>query len=104
MSEQKSGLEAETQHETATFEHFGREWSVPTKRHLSHIVRMRNALRTGFEDQNVLVAETMLGPDQFAALLGIDPDESALNGFVDAMASAMGLGNSGNSTPSSPSS
>ncbi len=103
MSEQ-TGLEAETRTETTTFRHFDRDWTVPTRRHLSHLVKMRNELRSGYSDYNVLVSETMLPADQFAALLDIDPDERALNDFVAGIVKAMGLGDSGNSEPSSTSS
>lgn len=97
-------LETETLYETTTFEHFDREWSVPTKRHLSHIKKMRDELRSGFADQNLLVAETMLSEEQFLALCDIDPDDDQLNDFVNAIAKAMGIGTSGNSRPSSTSS
>lgn len=98
-------LETETQHETTTtFEHFDREWTVPTKRHLSHIKKMRDEIRAGYSSYNLLVAETMLSEDQFLALCDVDPDEDALDEFVGALAEAMGLGNSGNSGPSSTSS
>jgi hypothetical protein len=103
MSE-TSPLEAETRHETTTFEHFGRDWSVPTKRHLSHVKRMRDEMRSGYSDVNLMVSEVMLGDEQFGDLLDIDPDEDALNEFVEALSKAMGLGSSGNSKPSSASS
>lgn len=97
-------LETETLYETTTFKHFDREWSVPTKRHLTHIKKMRDDLRSGFSDYNVLVAETMLGQEQFLALLELDPDEDELNTFVGEIAKAMGIGTAGNSRPSSTSS
>lgn len=104
MSETTTPLEAETRFETTAFDHFGRSWTVPTKRHLSHIKAMTDALRTGVVDYNVLTAEVMLGPAQFLDLLAVDPDEEQLNAFVSQIAKAMGLGNSGNSAPSSTSS
>lgn len=97
-------LETETQHDTTTFEHFDREWTVPTRRHLSHIRKMRDELRVGYSDYNLLVAETMLDETQFLELCDIDPDDKQLNEFVDAIAAAMGVKNQGNSGPSSTSS
>lgn len=99
-----SPLEAETSHETTTFDHFDLTWTVPTKRHLSHIKRMTDEIRTGIYDYNTLVAETMLSADDFAALMEIDPDEVQLDAFIADLVKAMGLGSSGNSKPSSASS
>lgn len=104
MSNDSTGLEAETQHETTTFEHFGRQWTVPTRRHLSHIKRMRDEVRTGVGDYNLLMAETFLSEEQFLELCDVDPDEDALNEFVQQIAGALGLVKSGNSGPSSTSS
>jgi hypothetical protein len=82
---------------TTTFEHFGREWTVPTKRHLSHIKRMRDEMRAGVGDMNLLIAETFLSPEEFDALLALDPDEDRLDKFTDKIAEALGLRDSGNS-------
>jgi hypothetical protein len=99
-----SPLESETTHETTTFDHFGRSWSVPTQRHLSHLKGLQHGFRQPAADPDVVVAEVMLGAEQFEALFDIDPSESELSEFVTAIAKAMGLGSSGNSGPSSPSS
>lgn len=92
-----SALETESTSDAITFEHFGRTWSVPSKRHLSHIKKMRDEVRSGFGDWSLLIAETFLSPDQFDALLDIDPDEDGLDAFAKAMSDAMGFGGSGNS-------
>lgn len=109
-----SGLETETLHDQATFEHFGRQWSVPTKRHLSHLRWMRDEASRRFGDWNLIVVEAMLSPevaksnqqkpDQFEALVELDPTEEDLDVFVGEISKAMGLGDSGNSAPSSTSS
>lgn len=99
-----SDLETETQHETTTFEHFDRTWTVPTRRHVSHIKRMRDEMRDGAFDYNLLVAETFLPPDELDELFTIDPDEDAFNDFVTKIAKALGVGSKGNSSPSSSSS
>lgn len=99
-----SALENETTRETVEFDHFGRTWTVPAKRHLSHVKKMRDELRSGIGDVDLMIAETFLSADQFDALLEIDPDEDALDGFTSALSAAMGLGDSGNSSPSSASS
>lgn len=97
-------LETETQSATTTFEFFDREWTVPTRRHLSHIKKMRDEIRAGFADYNLMVAETMLDEEQFLALCDVDPDEEQLNEFVGEIAKALGIKSSGNSGPSSTSS
>jgi hypothetical protein len=99
-----SALENETTSDTTTFEHFGREWTVPTKRHLSHIKRMRDEMRSGVGTWDLMVAETFLTEGDFDALLEVDPDEDALSEFVAKIGDALGVGGSGNSTPSSASS
>lgn len=97
MSENPTPLEAETTIETTTFDHFGLTWTVPAKRHLSHIKKMRDEIRSGVYDYNVLVAETMLSAEDFDALMELNPAEDKLNEFVADLARAMGLGSSGNS-------
>ena len=92
-----SALENETLHDTTTFEFFDREWTIPAKRHLTHIRKMRDELRAGVMDYNLLVAETFLSADDLDALFVIDPDEDAFNSYVEAMAKALGLGSKGNS-------
>ena len=99
-----SALENETLHDTTTFEFFDREWTVPTKRHLSHIKRMRDEMKAGVGTIDLMIAETFLSAEQFDDLLAIDPDEKALDEFTGRIAEVMGLGSSGNSKPSSASS
>ena len=99
-----SPLKNEATGDTTTFDFFGRSWTVPTKRHLSHIVKMRDDMRSGVGGVDLMIAETFLSPDDFAALLDIDPDEDELDAFTMCISEAMGLGNSGNSSPSSTSS
>lgn len=99
-----SALENETTRDTVEFDHFGRTWTVPAKRHLSHVKKMRDEMRSGIGDLDLMIAETFLSPEQFDALLDIDPDEDALDAFTSALSKAMGLGDSGNSSPSSASS
>lgn len=99
-----SALETETTSDTTSFDAFDRSWTVPTKRHLSHIKRMRDEMQTGFGTVTLLIAETFLSAEDFDALLELDPDEDALDDFAQQISRAMGLGNSGNSSPSSASS
>lgn len=93
----QSHLETETNHDTTTFRHFDREWTVPVRRHLSHLVQLRNGLSIFGANYNVVIAETFLGPQQFAELLELDPDEEALDGFTDVIARTLGLEVAGNS-------
>ena len=99
-----SALENETTSDTTTFEHFGREWTVPTRKHLSHIKKMRDEMRSGYGTVDLLIAETFLSDEQFADLLDIDPTEADLDAFTAKISAALGLGSSGNSRPSSSSS
>ncbi len=99
-----SALETETLKDTTTFEHFGRTWTVPVKRHLSHLKRMRDEMKSGVGSMDLMLAEVFLSPADFDALMEIDPDEDALDGFTDEIAKALGLGGSGNASPSSTSS
>lgn len=99
-----SALENEVTADTATFEFFDREWTVPTKRHLSHIKKMRDEMRSGVGTIDLMIAETFLSSDQFGALVDIDPDETELDAFTTKISEALGMGDSGNSSPSSASS
>jgi hypothetical protein len=99
-----SALENEVTADTTTFEFFDREWTVPTRRHLSHIKRMRDEMRSGVGTWDLLIAETFLSPADFDALLDIDPDEDQFDEFTSTIAKSLGLGSSGNSSPSSASS
>ena len=97
MNDSATPLEAETRWETTTFDHFDRTWTVPTKRHLSHLKKLQAGVNLPGADMDVVAAEVMLGPDQFAQLLEIDPSEPELSEFVGKIAKAMGLGKQGNS-------
>lgn len=109
-----SALETEATSNVVEFNHFGRKWSVPTKRHLSHLKFMRDYARVSVGGLDMMIAEAFLSPfvsaqnqqepDQFDALLEIDPDEPDLSAFTDELTKAMGFGSSGNSAPSSTSS
>lgn len=99
-----SALENEVTADTTTFEFFDREWTVPTKRHLSHIKRMRDEMRGRVGSVDLMLAETFLSSAEFDALLEIDPDEDQLDEFTTQIAQSLGLGGSGNSSPSSASS
>lgn len=92
-----SALETETNHETTTFEFFDRTWTVPTKRHLSHVVKMRDEMKAGVGTIDLMIAETFLSPEEFGELLKIDPDVDGLDAFTSRISEVMGLGNSGNS-------
>lgn len=99
-----SDLDRETTSDVATFDYFGREWSVPTKQRLSHIRAMRDEMRAGTPNLDLMLAEVFLPPDQFDALCEIDPDRDELDKFGDEISKALGLRNSGNSSPSATSS
>lgn len=85
---------------TTTFEHFDKTWTVPTKRHLSHIRAIKAEIRLGLMPGNDFLAELFLGAEQFATLLEIDPDEDQMVEFGNKVSAAVGTGSSGNSEPS----
>jgi hypothetical protein len=102
MSE--SALEAEVSGDTATFNHFGRDWTVPTRRHHRHIRETKRIIRAeGFVDADD-VARIYLPDDQYEALVELDLSSDDLDAFATKIAEALGVGDSGNSTPSSASS
>jgi hypothetical protein len=91
-----SALENEITHDSTTFEMFGETWTVPIKRHLSHIKAMRDAMREGVGTIDLLVAETFLSDEEFDRLLDLDPDEDRLKEFADKVSNALGTGDRGN--------
>lgn len=93
----ESALENETAGATTTFEHFDREWTIPTRKHLSHLRRLRDELRAGAASQALVLVETFLDEEQFEALVDIDPDEEQLTLFAGEIAKRLGFGSPGNS-------
>lgn len=83
---------------TASFELLGRTWTVPTKQRLSHKLAMREAVSGRWVDYDIAICEVLLGPEQFAQLVEIDPDEDQIEELSNAIAEAMGVGDSGNSS------
>lgn len=92
-----SELDHETNHDTRSFSFFDREWTVPTKQRLSHIRAMRDEMRAGTPNLDLMLAEVFLPADQFDALCEIDPDRDDLDAFGNKISEALGLRNSGNS-------
>lgn len=93
----KTPLEAEaTGEDVATFDFFDRTWHVPTRRRLSHVKKMRDELQSGFGEWNLLIAETFLPADEFAALVEIDPTVDELKDFAEKISAAL-TGAGGNS-------
>jgi len=86
-----SALENETTRDTATFEHFGRTWTVPSKVRFSHREKLQaNPTLVG-------ICHAFLDAKQLEALREIDPDDAELDKFTDAIAEATGLTSAGNS-------
>lgn len=99
-----SDLETETTSETATFDHFGQSWTVPAKKHHRHIREAKAIQRSeGFLDADD-IARIYLEGDGYQRLCDLDVPSAELTEFANAIAKAMGLGDSGNSEPSSASS
>lgn len=95
-----SALENETTGDDIKFEHFGRTWSVPARRHLSHLRRLRDEGRRGWASPDLILIETFLNEGQIDDLLDIDPDEVELAKFGEQIAKALGFGSAGNSASS----
>jgi hypothetical protein len=97
-------LETETDGDTTTFEHFGRGWTIPVRRHHSHVKQVKDILRSeGYLDADD-IASIYLAPEQYDELVALDVTEFQLGEFATALSQALGLGSPGNSAPSSPSS
>lgn len=96
-----SDIKSETLSDVAKFKALDREWSVPSKRHLSHILRLEERHEQGRPLSTTFLIRTFLDDDQWASLLALDPDEAQLEEFATEIASALGVGESGNSEPSS---
>lgn len=93
-----SAAQNEATRETTEFEFFDRKWTVPSK--VLFVEREKLEARP----TNVGICHAFLDADQLAALRKINPDDDALDKFTDEIAKAVGLVNSGNSSPSSASS
>lgn len=91
-----SALEDQTTSETTTFEHFGREWTIPAKRHLSHLRQLRDEGRKGWASPDLILIETFLDEAQLDDLLDLDPDEEQMSEFGNEIAKRLGFGTSGN--------
>lgn len=102
MSE--SALEAEVSSDSATFNHFGRDWTVPTRRHHRHIIETKRIIREEGSVDADDIARIYLPADQYDALVALDLPSDDLDGFATKIAEALGVGDSGNSSPSSASS
>ena len=93
-----SAASDEATRDTTEFEHFGRTWTVPSKARFTHMESLQR------NPSDVGIVHTFLDADQVKALRDIDPDADELDAFTDAIVAALGLKNSGNSSPSSASS
>jgi hypothetical protein len=101
-----SDLETETTSDTdtATFEHFGRTWTVPIRRHHKHIRATKAILRSEGSLDADDVASIYLPADEYEALVGLDVTSDDLDVFATEIAKCLGMGSSGNSSPSATSS
>jgi hypothetical protein len=89
---------------TTTFEHFGRKWTVPTTQHQAHIRAVKQIRRAGFNLDADDVAEIFLPADEYQELLAMEKPMDELTDFAAKISEAIGVGDSGNSKPSSTSS
>lgn len=98
-----SSIETETTTKTGTttFQHFGETWTVPVTRQHSHLLAIKKILR----EEGALDADDMaavyLPVEEYAALVAMNVTIPELQKFADAIAETMGVGDSGNSQPSS---
>lgn len=92
-----SDIETETTGtETTTFEHFGREWTVPIKRQHDHLRRIKAIIRAEGGVDADDVAAVYLSDEDYNALVDLNVAEDELDGFANAIAKAMGVGDKGN--------
>lgn len=96
-----SDIKSETLSDAASFDALGRSWSVPSKRHLSHILKLETRQEQGRPLTASFLIQTFLDADQWSDLVGLDPDEGQLEEFATEIAGALGVGEAGNSVPSS---
>jgi hypothetical protein len=97
MTDSDLETEATSPYDTTTFEHFGRTWTVPTKRHHKHLVQVKQiARREGSVDADD-IALVYLSDEEYDTLLELDVTYDELGGFANAIAKAMGVGDAGNS-------
>lgn len=99
-----SPLDAEVTTDVNHFDHFGRSWSVPNKRHQSHIRKHKDIARREGQVDADDIAAIYLPTDEYEALCALDPTEAELYEFAGKIAAALGMGSQGNSQPSSTSS
>lgn len=94
-------IETETAGDTTTFDHFDKTWTIPVRRHHRHVKQIKAILRSeGYLDADD-IASIYLSPEQYDDLVALDVDEAKLTEFSTALSKALGLGDSGNSAPSS---
>lgn len=99
-----SAASDEATRETATFEHFGKTWTVPAKQRLSHMEKFRVVLMQSRNPDLAMVHAYLPVTEVQTLISDVDPDEDELDEFTTAMAKALGFESSGNSSPSSASS
>jgi len=102
-----SALADETLHDSTTFEHLGRSWTIPTKRNAAHLIWMQREMRLGIVASDLMAAQAFLDPavskanqqkpDQFKAFLDLEPDDGQLEEFSQKLSKALGLDETGNS-------
>lgn len=92
--------EATTPDGMTTFEHLGSTWTVPIRRHHSHIRRLKQIIHDEGGVDADDIAAVYLSPEEYDVLVALDLDEPELGKFADAIAKAMGVVDKGNSSPS----
>jgi IS4 transposase len=94
-------LKTETAAETTTVTHLGREWTVPVRRHLSHILAAEARFEKGLALTGTFIVRTFLSDEEFAELVELDPTEDQIDDLAGKISEAIGTGDTGNSEPSS---
>lgn len=92
-----SALENEVTGDSTTFDHFGRSWTVPTRRHLRHLRRLQAGMNSNLASYAGLVAEVFLSEEDYDALCVLDPTEDDLKEFSNKIADSLGIRTLGNS-------
>jgi len=93
-----SALEHETTDTPNTIEHFGRTWTIPAAVRMREERKLNAILAAQFvRNDSIALAEAFLSPEDFDALLELNPTRAEQNVFGDKLVKALGLDSAGNS-------
>lgn len=88
--------------ESVTFSCLGRDWSVPSSAavDITHELAIEAGLNQRYVNTDLLICRTFLSAEDFAALVEMRATRSQLDDLATEIGKAVGMGGSGNSSPS----